>query len=266
MDKCYAIMSQKGGVAKTTTALALSAGLARRKKKVLLIDLDQQGDSTRLSNIEEELISFLMADVINGRCKPQEAIQTTAAGYDIIPTRDGGLAELTLEIKQKVPIKKIVSLVSGDYDYIVIDCPPNIYNLTTQALIAADEVVFPGDCEEPSIQAFNNLMKSVQDVKEMKNKKLRMAGILVIKFDSRRTEMNTAAMNDYQILAENYATKIFDTKIPYSVYISKAFFRRVSIYEYIDDPINTVRAAAVAYDNWITELTGIKSRKRKERR
>lgn len=264
MEKCYAVISQKGGVGKTTTSVALATGLARRKKKTLLIDLDQQGDSTHISNIAPELISYTVSDVINKKCTPQDAIQKTAAGYDIIPTTDNGLAELTFEVKLKAPIKKIVSIVAGDYDYVILDCPPNIYNITTEALIAADEVVFTGLSDSLSIRSFNNLMESIADVRDMKNKKLHMAGILLTKYDQRRKNLNNAARNDYQILADTYGTKIFETVIPESVTICEAWWRRESIYEYIDDAKGNANAAILAYDKWITELTGVKSKEGKK--
>ncbi len=258
MEKCYAIMLQKGGVGKTTTAIALASGLAQRGKKTLLIDLDQQGDSTFLSSPAPELINYYVRDVINKNCTPKEAIQTTEAGYDIMPTTEGGLAELTLEPKLKVPVHKIVSLVKDDYDYVVIDCPPNIYNITVDALIAADEVICTGNPSALATRGLQKTLNSINDIKTMKNKKLKVAGLLITMYDNSRKELNPAAEADFQFLAEKYGFKIFSNRIPQSATIEKTGFRRDTLYDHINENKSNANAAIVAYDQWVTELTGIK--------
>ena len=258
MEKCYAIMLQKGGVGKSTTAVALASGLAQRGKKTLLVDLDQQGDSTFLSNLAPELINYYVRDVIIKICDPKDAIQKTEAGYDIMPTTEGGLAELTLEPKLKVPVQKIISLIKDDYDYVVIDCPPNIYNITVDALIAADEIICVGNPSALATRGLQKTLNTINDIKTMRNKKLKMAGLLITMYDGTRTELNAAAEADYLFLSEKYGFKIFGNKIPQSVTIEKTGFRHDTLYEHIKENKSKANAAIVAYDQWVTELTGIK--------
>ena len=247
MKKAYAVVSQKGGTGKTTTALALAAGLVQRGRKVLLIDADPQGDSTFVSNIDLEEGELALSAVMEKKKKIEDVTQGTEAGYDIIPA-DGGLAFFG-KSATKVSLSKIIESVSSVYDYIVIDCPPNIGPVTIQALEAVDEVIIPALSDAFSVTALRKLAVSIHASRK-KNRKLLIAGVLLNRIRA-NTNIAKTAVPDLESIAKTIGTKIFNTTIPDNTKLKEAQFDRSSIFAY-----DSKSTGADAYEDFSTELTG----------
>ncbi len=259
MIKSYAIFSQKGGTGKTTTSLALAAGLARRGRKVLLVDVDQQEDSTIASGVEPEDVVFAVADVLNKVCTAKEAIVPTEFGYDILPSWGKALAALTVKPKTKVHFRKIIDEAKEDYDYIVVDCPPNIFGLTVQVLESVDEIVFPAHADSFSERALERAIEEIHAVRDGKNRKLSFGGIL---FNRHRPDYNATkfALPLFERLSTEYGIRIFETKIPDSTYVRESQLMKRPVYDVIDRDYNK---AAPAFDAFVEELTGEKMKEAK---
>ncbi len=255
MKKSFAVMIQEGGTGKTTTALALAAGLARRGQRTLLIDVDQQGDATRISSLEPEIIGYTTPDVFKGTCSPKDAIYTTQNGYDLLPTFNNELRGI--EYNSKVTIAKIVSSVQNDYDYAIIDCPPHIGAMSMQALRAVDEIIIPVHADEKSAHALLAIIgTALAFKKEQKNRKLSFAGILVNEYSDYSTEKRSV-MNIVEIARKNNI-KVFDTLIPRAVVVREAWEEHKPIFNYINRNSKNFNSAVLAYDAFVTELTGLK--------
>lgn len=255
MVKSYAVVIQKGGTGKTTTSLALAAGLARRNQRTLLIDVDQQGDATRVANLEPEIVGFTAPDVFAQRCSPKDAIYKTHSGFDIIPVLDNQLS--TIEFSSKVTLTKIIQDVQEDYDYIVVDCPPHVGSMTMQALAAVDEIVIPVHADEPSINAMEGIIKTAIDFKRKRNRKLYIAGVLVNEYSKRDGAVYEAALNYIHQIAKENNVKVFETIIPMGAVIRDAWFNHESFFNHIDKNHSNYNLAVVAFDQFVKELTGL---------
>ena len=221
MGKIIAVTNQKGGVGKTTTAINLSACLAARGKRVLLVDLDPQGNAT--SGVgKANADSNTVYDVLIGEAEAKDAILETGYGtLDLMPTAielAGAEIELVGMEDRELLLKNALNTICDRYDYIMIDCPPSLSLLTINALSAADSVLIPIQCEYYALEGLGALMNTVKLMRRKLNPDLGIAGILLTMFDSRT---NLCAQVVHEVRA-HFPNEVFETMIPRNVRLSEA--------------------------------------------
>lgn len=234
--KTIAVAIQKGGVAKTTSSIAISAILAEQGYRVLLIDNDPQHNSTRAlikSNSAGISIATIISNLINniGFDKSYGILQTNE-NFDIMPGSDeyAGIEFQMISImNREYFMKKYIDMLRAEYDYIIIDCPPNIGMLTINALVAADEMLIPAQPQDYSATSIYQILNTVKMVWQFPNPNLKVGGIFLTMFDSRRNEDRFMKENITKAFDD---IKVFDTVIPYSVRVSEAARHRQSIIKY----------------------------------
>ena len=234
MGKIIAIANQKGGVGKSTTAINLSACLAATGRKILVIDLDPQGNTTSGLGIERrELESSVYELLIDDEIKAKETVVTT--DYDelrLIPSSEG-LAGSEIELfeleDREFRLKTKLDSIKGKYDYIIIDCPPSLSLLTLNALTAADSVLIPIQCEYYALEGLSQLLKTVKLVQERLNKKLKIEGLVFTMYDGRTNLSAEVVENVRQTLDE----RIFETMISRNIRLAEApsFGMPINYYE-----------------------------------
>ena len=223
MKRIIAVTNQKGGVGKTTTAVNLSASLAATKRRVLLIDLDPQGNATMGCGVDKRSLERSATDVLLGDCNIVDAIVTIeGAGFDLLPAnQDLTAAEvrlLTLLAGREHRLEKALLPVRDRYDVMVIDCPPALNILTVNALTAADSVLIPMQCEYYALEGLSGLMNTIEQIRESVNPKLEVEGILRTMFDPRNNLSNDVAAQ----LIEHFGDRVFRTIIPRNVRLAEA--------------------------------------------
>ncbi len=222
MSKILAITNQKGGVGKTTTTVNLAASLAAAKQRVLLIDLDPQGNATMGSGIEKRDLQISVYDVLLGNKNIVEARQHSESGkYDVLPaTRDlaGAEIELVDMPNREMCLRDALSVVGTDYDYVLIDCPPALNLLTLNGLCAAKSVMIPMQCEYYALEGLSDLVNTIRKVRANLNPDLEIEGLLRTMFDPR----NTLAQQVSDQLQEHFGSKVYRTVIPRNVRLAEA--------------------------------------------
>ena len=222
MAKRIAIVNQKGGVGKSTTAVNLSAGLAEKKNKVLLIDIDPQGNASSGLGIEKAEVEFTIYDLLIESEAPRKAIsESETENLDIIPANielAGAEIELVSLMSRESRLKNALNKLNMNYDYIIIDCPPSLGLLTLNALTAADSVVVPIQCEYYALEGLGQLMNTIELVRKNLNSDLRIEGVLMTMYDA-RTNLSDQVIEE----VEDYFTDlVFKTVIPRNVRLSEA--------------------------------------------
>ncbi len=232
MGITIAIANQKGGVAKTTTAVNLSACLSYYKKNVLLIDLDPQGNASSGLGIDKLRLDRCIYDVLVNNVPASKVIlQTERQGLSIIPAKvalAGAELELVAAISREMRLKNALEEIRNDFDYIIIDCPPSLGLLTLNSLTAADRFLVPIQCEYYALEGLTQLLNTIKLVQKNLNPKLTMEGILMTMYDNRINLANQVVED----VRGKFGDKVFETLIPRNVRLSEAPSYGKSIIDY----------------------------------
>ncbi len=219
--------NQKGGVAKTTTATALSAAWAGRGRKVLAVDLDPQAALTYSLGFEPDDVEPTIHDVLTGRVSLDDTVRTAEEGFDLVPANidlAGADAYLLGRTAREYALREALEDVSGRYEVIVLDCPPSLGVLTINALTAADQVLIPLQCETLSHRGVGQLLSTIEDVRRLTNRSLRIIGILPTMFDGRTRHAREILAS----VGREYGVPILDA-VPKSIRFAEAPASGVSI-------------------------------------
>ncbi len=222
MARVICVANQKGGVGKTTTAVNLSASIAAAEKRVLLIDIDPQGNSTSGLGLSKEGSNGTVYQALLLGSGMREMIQKTALAYlDVVISNTdliGAEVELIEEKDREKKLDQLVKEVEAEYDYIFIDCPPSLGLLTINSLTAAHSVIIPLQCEYYALEGLGQLLKTIRLIKQSLNPKLEIEGILLTMFDGR----NNLAHQVAQEVRKHFGEKVFRTIIPRNIRLSEA--------------------------------------------
>ncbi len=219
MSKIIAIANQKGGVGKTTTAVNLCCALKMKGKRVLLLDCDPQGNSSSGMGVDKHSTPSAY-ELITKTADISDCIRKTPYG-DVIPSNkelSGATVELVNKVRREYVLKDALQLVYNDYDYIFIDCPPSLELLTLNALVAADSVLIPMQCEYYALEGIADLMTTIKLCNKRLNPSLKIQGIVLTMYDSRTNLTQQVAFE----LKEYFGGKVYETVIPRSVRLSEA--------------------------------------------
>lgn len=232
MGKAIAIFNQKGGVGKTTTNVNLSACLASLGKKILVIDIDPQGNTTSGFGIDKLSINLSIYDVlINGANVNDAIIPTNINNLNIVPSNTdlaGAEIELTENKNRELTLRNAIEFIKDDYDFIFIDCPPSLGLLTINALVASDSVVIPIQCEYYALEGVSQLMNTIRLVKSSLNPSLEIEGVVLSMFDG-RTNLSIQVVDEVK---KYFKGKVYTSIIPRNVRLAEAPSHGLSIIEY----------------------------------
>ena len=216
-----AVANQKGGVGKTTTSVNLAAGLAQSGRRVLLVDLDPQGNATMGSGVNKSKLERTVYHVLLGLGDAGNIRMRVESGYDLIPAnRDlaGAEVELVNLPNREARLRTALERIAADYDFILIDCPPSLSLLTVNAFAAAAEVLIPMQCEYYALEGLSDLVGTIKRVRAHLNPRLEIAGLLRTMFDPR----NTLAHQVSQQLEQHFGDKVYRTLVPRNVRLAEA--------------------------------------------
>jgi len=232
LSKTIAITNQKGGVGKTTTSVNLGACLASLGKKVLLVDIDPQGNTTSGIGINKADVVHCVYDVLINDVHPKDAtLPTNIKGLHLIPATiqlAGAEIELVPTISREHRLKKSLQMVKSEYDYILIDCPPSLGMLTINSLTASDSVIIPIQCEYYALEGLSQLLNTVRLVQKHLNTSLQIEGVLLTMFDA-RTNLGIQVIEEVK---KYFQQKVYQTIIPRNVRLSEAPSHGQSIITY----------------------------------
>ena len=219
--KILAITNQKGGVGKTTTCVNLAASLSAQGKKVLLVDLDPQGNASTGSGIDKAQLKFSIYHVLIGeKTLADVIIKSEKGGFDVAPSNRelaGAEVELVNENQRETRLKKALADTSG-YDYILLDCPPALNLVTVNALTAADTVMIPMQCEYYALEGLSDLVNTIKKVRAHLNPTLEIEGLLRTMFDTRNMLANQVSAQ----LVSHFGKKVYETVIPRNIRLAEA--------------------------------------------
>lgn len=222
MAKIFCVANQKGGVGKTTTTVNLAAGLAKVGQRVLMVDLDPQGNATMGSGVNKRELPLSVYDVLLGSASVAEAaVPSEACGYRVLgANRELAGAEVELvELEQRENrLKQALAEVASDYDFVLVDCPPSLSMLTLNGLCAANGVIVPMQCEYFALEGLSDLVNTIKQVHANLNRDLKIIGLLRVMFDPRITLQQQVS----EQLKDHFGDKVFDTVIPRNVRLAEA--------------------------------------------
>ncbi len=250
MGKVIAVANQKGGVGKSTTVINLSACLAEKNKRVLVIDSDPQGNTTSGLGIDKNNVDNTIYDVYLGNTIRDCIVKSRYQNLDVLPANVNFAAveiELIGEDKKEFILKNEIDYIADQYDYILIDCPPSLNLLTVNALCAANSVLVPIQCEYYALEGLSQLIHTVNLVKDRLNPGLTIEGVVFTMYDS-RTNLSTQVVENVK---QNLQSRIFNTVIPRNIRLAEAPSYGEPITEY-----DTRSTGAESYRKLADEIVG----------
>jgi len=222
LSKVFAITNQKGGVGKTTTTVNLAASLVATRRKILVVDLDPQGNATMGSGVDKNSIERSIYDVLVGHAQASDIlVASESGGFDMLPSNSDLTAaevELLSLDNKEFRLKAILDGLKDQYDYIFIDCPPSLNMLTLNALTAADGVLIPVQCEYYALEGLASLIQTIMDVTQLLNPELTIEGLLRTMYDPR----NSLTRDVSTELSEHFGDQLYRTTIPRNVRLAEA--------------------------------------------
>ena len=221
MAQIIAIANQKGGVGKTTTAVNLAASLAVLKKRVLLVDMDSQGNATMGSGIQENDLLYSVTDVLLGEVPIETAISKAEVGYKVLGSnRDLAGVELAIAEQdgREFILRNALQQIEKDFDYIIVDCAPSLSLITVNALAAVDAVIIPMQCEYYALEGLADLTQTIDKIQQALNPGLELIGVLRTMYDAR----NALTRDVSEELEQYFGKKLYDTVIPRNVRLAEA--------------------------------------------
>ncbi|MGD8430192.1 MAG: AAA family ATPase [Ectothiorhodospiraceae bacterium] len=222
MTRIIAVANQKGGVGKTTTCVNLAASLAANRRRVLLVDMDPQGNATVGCGLDKDDLTITNYEVLMREVTPAEAmIRVESAGFDLLPGNgDLTAAEVALmdaEAREQ-RLRELLRAIADDYDYVLVDCPPSLNILTVNALVAAHRVLIPIQCEYYALEGLSALLNTIRRVQQTANPDLEIEGLLRTMFDPRNNLANQVGAQ----LMQHFDEKVYRTQIPRNVRLAEA--------------------------------------------
>jgi chromosome partitioning protein len=222
MARVFCVANQKGGVGKTTTTVNLAAGLALTGQRVLMVDLDPQGNATMGSGIDKRALPLSVYDVLLESASVAEArVRSEKGGYDLLGANRelaGAEVELVGLERRDQRLRGALQAVAVDYDFVLIDCPPSLSLLTLNGLCSAHGVIVPMQCEYFALEGLSDLVNTIKQVHANLNRELQVIGLLRVMFDPRITLQNQVS----EQLKAHFGDKVFDTVIPRNVRLAEA--------------------------------------------
>ncbi|MBA4287192.1 MAG: chromosome partitioning protein [Xanthomonadaceae bacterium] len=242
MTRIIAIANQKGGVGKTTTTINLAASLAATRRRVLLVDLDAQGNATMGCGVDKYRLKWSVRDVLLEAVAARDAITTSEGlGFNVLPA-NADMTEAEIKLRDMpagdFALKLALESVAIDYDYILIDCPPALSKLTVNAFVAADGVLIPMQCEYYALEGLTALVDTIKKIQRVINPRLEIDGLLRTMFDPRNNLSNEVSAQ----LTEHFGDKVYRTLVPRNVRLAEAPSHGVPVMTY-----DAASAGAKAY-------------------